>query len=119
MKVYKIELMVLDMDEIGAEQIRDVLENARYPNRCISPEVKSIEERDIGEFHDDHPLNHTATADAEYRRLFTYVFFREHGFYMLELANDREARQNAIFNPGTIRVERVTGEVVYPPTTEP
>lgn len=56
--VYKIELCVIDHDDIGAESIRGVLENTRYPNRCIAPLVLTIEEKDIGEWYDEHPLNH-------------------------------------------------------------
>lgn len=70
MKVYKIEVMIVDMDDIGGEDIRDVIENTRYPNRCIAPEVKAIESRDIGDWHDDHPMNIRDKRDAEYRRLF-------------------------------------------------
>lgn len=62
--------MVLDFDEVGEAGIKEVIENARYPNRCIAPEVKKIEGRDIGKWHDDQPLNITDQADAEYRRLF-------------------------------------------------
>jgi hypothetical protein len=47
-----------------------VLEDARYPNRCISPKVKSIEGREIGEWTDEHPLNKRSTADAAYKELF-------------------------------------------------
>lgn len=71
MKVYKVELMVIDFDEIGEQEIRDVLEHTKYPNRCIHPEVKGIESRDIGEWNDDHPMNQVATCDAEYQRLFS------------------------------------------------
>lgn len=70
MKVYKLEVMVLDLDEIGEQDIRDVIENTRYPNHCIHPKVKAIESRDIGEWSDDHPMNQKALADDEYRRLF-------------------------------------------------
>jgi len=70
MKVMKLEVIVLDMDNLGAECVKEAIENARYPNRCISPEVKAIEVRDIGEWSDDHPLNRTSTAEAELRRLF-------------------------------------------------
>jgi len=69
--VYKVELMVLDFDGIGAEGIKYAIENTKYGNRCISPEVKGCEERDIGEWSDDHPLNHRDKSDAEYHRLFT------------------------------------------------
>lgn len=73
MQVHKIEILVIDFDEVGAEGCKEVIENTRYPNRCISPEVKSIQTRDIGEWDDDHPLNHQNTAEAEYRRLFEAV----------------------------------------------
>ncbi len=70
MNVYKIELMVIDLDQIGEQEIKAVLENTRYPNRCISPKVKNIEARDIGEWHDEHPMNITDKVDGEYKRLF-------------------------------------------------
>lgn len=70
MKAYKIELLVIDLDTIGSVLIRDVIENLRFANRSVVPLVKNIQERDIGEWGDDHPLNQRATADAEYRRLF-------------------------------------------------
>ena len=63
MKAYKIELLIQDHDEIGIDQIIDVIENARYPNRCISPEVIGVLESDIGEWHDDHPLNIMSERD--------------------------------------------------------
>jgi hypothetical protein len=70
MKVYKVTLLIIDNDEIGGNEIKSTLENTRYPNRCISPEVKEIVEREICEWSDDHPLNNIHTSDAEYRRLF-------------------------------------------------
>jgi len=70
MKVYKIEVMVVDLDQIGEQEIKDVIEHTRYPNHCIAPKVKNIESRDIGQWHDDHPMNKPDTADAEYKRLF-------------------------------------------------
>ena len=70
MNLYKIEVMVLDLDQIGEQGIKDVIENTRYSNHCISPKVKKIEVRDIGEWHDEHHLNKTDKADAEYQRLF-------------------------------------------------
>jgi hypothetical protein len=68
--VYRIEVMVIDWDGIGPDGIKDEIENARYGNRCISPHVKSCDVRYIGKWSDDHPLNNSATADAEFRRLF-------------------------------------------------
>lgn len=70
MKAYKIELLVIDHDGLGEDEIIAEIENVRYPNDCISPLVKSIEVRDIGPWRDDHPLNKRDTVDEEYRRLF-------------------------------------------------
>lgn len=70
MKAYRIEILVLDFDGHGAEGIREIIENVRYPNDCIIPDVKAIEAREIGPWDDGHPLNNRATSDAEYKRLF-------------------------------------------------
>lgn len=70
MRVYKVELMILDFDEIGGEEIRDVIENQRYPNHCISPNVMHIESRELGEWDDEHPLNNTKKMQGEFYRLF-------------------------------------------------
>lgn len=34
-----------------------------------------------------------------------YIFFRDIGFYPIELRDDDDARANAECNPGTLRVE--------------
>ena len=70
MKAYKVELLILDFDQIGEEEIRYQIENTKYSNHCISPQVKKIEERDIGEWHDDHPLNSLTLEDMEYEKIF-------------------------------------------------
>lgn len=71
MKAYKIEILVVDYDGIGEESIREEIENARFPNDCVTLQIKSVQSRDIGPWNDDHPLNKSATADAEYNRLFS------------------------------------------------
>lgn len=70
MKVFKVELMVLDFYGIGAKAIKGELENANFGNDCIHPTVKSCEGRDIGNWINEHPLNNSKTRDAEYHRLF-------------------------------------------------
>lgn len=71
MKAYRVTLMVVDRDELDdADEIVDVIENTRYPNRCIMPKVIKIEERDIGEWSDDHPLNQTATCVEYFKDMF-------------------------------------------------
>lgn len=70
MKAYLVTVMVIDHDRIGAKEIGSVIENARYPNHCISPRVMSVLEKGIGRWSDDHPLNQTATWREEAKRLF-------------------------------------------------
>ena len=84
MQVYKIELLIIDHDGLGAEGIREVLEDTRYPNHCIMPKVKSIEGKDIGEWTDEHPLNKRSTADAAYKEIFQQV----------DTAKDQHANEN-------------------------
>ena len=67
--VYRVELLIVDDDKIGAEEIRDVIENVAYPNHCMAPSVMSIAKRTV-EWSDDHPLNHRDTQQAEFERLF-------------------------------------------------
>lgn len=69
MNVYKVTVLVIDFDDIGADEIRSVIENAHYANDCIAPTVKAMDAREI-EWSDGHPLNRSDTADAEYERLF-------------------------------------------------
>lgn len=70
MQLIKLEIMVIDMDGLGAEEIKSIIENQRYPNHCISPDVRNIEIREIGEWSDEHPLNNKDKQEAEYMRLF-------------------------------------------------
>lgn len=42
-----------------------------------------------------------------------YLFFRKNGFYPIELYDDADAIKNAEYNEGTIRVEDLSGRVVW------
>lgn len=70
MKVYKVELMILDFDEIGPEQIKEVIEYQKFPNRCISPDVIRIDDREIGEWDDDCDLNKSNKCIEAFNKLF-------------------------------------------------
>lgn len=70
MKIYKVVLTVIDHDGLGDIGIKETLEDTKYPNYCMYPAVHSVEGVDIGEWSDEHPLNHADTAPAELRRLF-------------------------------------------------
>jgi hypothetical protein len=69
MKAYKVELLVIDHDGLGPEGIKGVLENMD-PNHCMYPKAVDIEEREIGEWHDKHPLNMPDQWMAAYDGLF-------------------------------------------------
>lgn len=66
MKAYKLEILVIDHDHLGEGEIRSVLENTKYPNYCINPQVMRVDEREIGEWHDDHPLNNRDKVQQSY-----------------------------------------------------
>lgn len=68
MKVYRVEIMIVTYDNVGAE-IADVITNARYPNHGISPQIVSLECEDIGVWDDKHPLNQRGWLE-EYHKLF-------------------------------------------------
>ena len=73
MKAYKITLLFLDFDHVGKDEAKLLIETARLPNHVDPGTVMSIEEADIGEWTDSHPLNHGDTHAAAYEALFTKV----------------------------------------------
>jgi hypothetical protein len=70
MKAYKVELLIIDHDDLGQFGILDEIKNTRYANDSISPKIIAISERDIGDWNDDHPLNSGVAWKDEYHRLF-------------------------------------------------
>lgn len=70
MKAYKIEVLIVDHDEIGPTSIQNAIENSHYPNRCIMPSVMGMECKDIGDWSDDHPLNKITQMKSEFERVF-------------------------------------------------
>lgn len=70
MKVYKVTLLVIDHDGLGAREIEKEIVSVRYPNHCMSPIVMDLEEAEIGPWHDEHPLNYGASCRSEFDRLF-------------------------------------------------
>lgn len=61
-KIHKVTILVVDHDDLGADDVADVIRNAHYPNHCISPtivETQTVE----SEWADDHPLNRWRDKD--------------------------------------------------------
>lgn len=73
MKAYKITLLFIDFDNVGREGAKELIESARLPNRVDPGTVMSIEEADIGAWHDDHPLNKFSTMTVAFSALFPAV----------------------------------------------
>lgn len=67
-KVRCVTLMIVDHDDLGTDDVITVIENTRYPNRCITPRVARIESIDV-EWSDEHPLNQPGWRN-EFFRLF-------------------------------------------------
>ena len=70
MKAYKVTVLVIGDDELEESGIREEMENVRYPNHCMYPRIMEIEEADIGEWTDEHPLNQRDTKQAEFEKIF-------------------------------------------------
>lgn len=74
MKLIKLEVYIIDYDEdVNGKEAKEVIEEQRYPNHCIHPRVLEYEETDIGEWHDDHPLNMTSADVNLFRSYFKKV----------------------------------------------
>ncbi|MFQ3209148.1 MAG: hypothetical protein ACI9HU_000632 [Colwellia sp.] len=65
MKVYKMEVMVLDFEGDSEEDIKALLSNSKYIHaKIMRSEIAEIE------WSDDHPLNHCGTSARAYQDLF-------------------------------------------------
>ena len=66
MDVYKIEVIVIDHDELGPEEIKKAIEDTKYPNWCISPIVLSTTCKTI----DDEELDSNSITVEKSNELF-------------------------------------------------
>ncbi len=57
MKAYKIELIVVDHEDFGEEEIVSVIEDSCENWGGIGVMVNKVTSAEIGEWSDDHPLN--------------------------------------------------------------
>jgi hypothetical protein len=65
MKVYKIELLVIDHENMGEDLIREELELCPY----VYPSIMHLDSQDV-DWTDEHPLNSHHDCSAEYEKLF-------------------------------------------------
>ena len=59
----------MDIKTCQSMLLKEVLENTKYPNWCINPEVKSIETATI-EWSDKHPINIFSKSHKSYLEMF-------------------------------------------------
>ena len=69
-KVHRLIVLVVDHDDLGADEVARTIESQHYPNHCIYPRVLTSETREV-EWHDGHALNRRATMASEVARLFS------------------------------------------------
>ncbi len=65
MKVYKATIMVLDIENIGSENITSLFDRMDFFGGLVS-----LEHHEIGAWDDSHPLNKQDTWKKEFNRLF-------------------------------------------------
>lgn len=68
-KVHMVTLLIIDHDSLGAEGVKEVIQETHYPNHCIAPSVLKIDTCEV-EWSDDHALNRRDRQMSEVERLF-------------------------------------------------
>ena len=68
-KVHKIEILVVDHNDVGIEEIKLIVEGIHYPNRCIWPTVLDVKTEEV-DWNDNHPLNVLSTTKQAANKLF-------------------------------------------------
>lgn len=66
MKAYKLEVLVLDFEESGDDEVKGLIENNRY----LMVDVITLKSKQIDDWDDDHPLNNTETQKEAFERMF-------------------------------------------------
>lgn len=68
-QVHKLEVLIVDHDGLGEDDVVQTLETQKFPNWCIRPQVLRIRTA-VVDWSDEHPLNKVGTQYAEVDRLF-------------------------------------------------
>ena len=69
MKAHLLQVLVIDHEALGADEVERILEDTNYPNHCISPNVISSQVADIEKYYVS-PLNFSDQQATEVERLF-------------------------------------------------
>jgi hypothetical protein len=69
MKVFKLEVVIIDEDVETIDDAISIIDETRYLNH-VDVHVLNCREVDIGEWEDDNPLNYEDTFKVEVDRLF-------------------------------------------------
>jgi len=70
-KAHLLQVLIIDHDALGVDEVERVLEDANYPNDCIAPSVIKSQSVEIGDWDDNNLLNYSDTQAAEVDRLFS------------------------------------------------
>lgn len=70
-KAHLLQVLVIDHDHLGVDEVERVLEDANYPNDSIRPNVIKSQSVEIGDWDDNNLLNYSDTQAAEVDRLFS------------------------------------------------
>jgi len=68
-RVYRLEVMVIDSDALGESGIKQELENVSFPNDCLRLRLVSAESREV-DWNDNHPLNMCTSWRGTFLKLF-------------------------------------------------
>lgn len=71
LNIYKLEVYIYDFDEVGEKDIKNYLENTKYPNHCMHPKVASMEKRTVFDWDEGHELNKLKTQEQALKNLFS------------------------------------------------
>ena len=66
MKAYKYEIVIIDHEEVGQEEIIGILKSSRH----INPIILSQGEAEIGQWSDEHPANKRESFKDFFERIF-------------------------------------------------
>jgi hypothetical protein len=69
MKAYKVELLIIDDGDLGADAIKSVIQTTRFASN-VKARVMSVGERELGNIDQNHPLRVPTTEQREFEQTF-------------------------------------------------